>query len=220
LLLAVFGSIAVLIFLSVFGFRLLIGFSLLVERLRGSTKPAADSSQTVIFPPVLDPLPMATKSGTLAVTGSGQAGMTLVMYLNDQEMQHIDVTKSGTFKTTVTNLKDGLNTISAKLTDNKGNLSDLSNVLSVTIKQKQPTLELTSPGNGTTILGDNNLITVSGKTDDNTTVTVNGRIIVVRADNTFSYSYPLNQGSNTLTVVATDEAGNTITAERSVSYQK
>ena len=220
LLLAIVGSIALVVFLLVFGFKLLIGFSLLVEKLHGSPQPTQNASQTIIQPPTLNPLPIATKSSSLVVSGSGQPDLTAIVYVNDAETKNIPLTKSGIFTTQLTNLKDGTNTISAKLMDTKGNLSDLSNVLTVEIKQKQPTLEISSPNDNTSILGDNNAVMINGRTDDNTTVTVNGRFVVIKSDNSFGYQYPLNDGQNKLTIVATDEAGNTTTVERTVTYQK
>jgi hypothetical protein len=219
LVLAIVGSIALIVFLFLFGFKLLIGFSLLVEKLHGSTPSTQNPTQTIIQPPTLNALPVATKSGTLVVSGSGQSGLTAIVYVNDQETMNISVTKSGMFASPLT-LKDGVNTISAKLMDNKGNLSDLSNVVTVEIKQKQPTLNISSPGDNASILGENNIVTISGNTDDNTTVTVNGRFIVIKSDNTFSYQYPLSDGQNKLTIIATDDAGNSTTVERSVTYQK
>jgi len=220
LVLAIVGSIALVVFLFIFGFKLLVGFSLLVERLHGAAPQTQNPTQTIIQPPTLDPLPVATKSSSLFVRGSGQSGLTAIVYVNDAETKNISVTKSGMFTTQLTNLKDGVNTISAKLMDAKGNLSDLSNVLTVEIKQKQPTLELTSPNDNISILGDNNTITINGKTDDNATVTVNGRFVVIKSDNSFSFQYPLNEGQNKLTIIATDDAGNTTTVERNITYQK
>jgi len=219
LLLAIVGSIALIVFLVVFGFKLLIEFSLLVEKLHGAPTPTQSVTQTIIQPPALDPLPVATKSSSLVVSGSGQAGLTAIVYVNDQESKDIPVTKSGMFATKITNLKDGTNSISAKLMDTKGNISDLSNVVSVEIKQKQPTLTITSPNDNASILGDNNNVTISGTTDDNTTVTVNGHVIVINSDNSFSYQLPLSTGQTKLTIIATDDAGNTTTVERNVTYQ-
>jgi len=219
LVLAIVGSIALVVFLLIFGFKLLIGFSLLVEKLHGSAQPTQNPTQTIILPPSLDPLPAATNSSSLVVSGSGQSGLTAVLYINDSETKDISITQSGTFVAQITNLKDGTNTISAKLMDTKGNISDLSNVVTVEIKQKQPTLTITSPSDNTSILGDNNNVTISGSTDDNTTVTVNGHVIVINSDNSFSYQYPLSTGQTKLTIVATDDAGNTTTVERNVTYQ-
>ena len=219
LLLALVGTIVFLAFFGIFGLKLLVGFSLLVDKLRGSTPPPAQS-QTIILPPVLDALPQATKSATLTVRGSGQEGSVAIIYVNDEESKKTTVTKDGGFSVTLQGLSDGINTISAKLTDDKGNTSDLSNILSVTIKKTAPILELTAPEDNSTVNGDDNKVTISGKTEEDTGVTVNGRIIVIRSDNSFTYAYPLNAGDNKLTIIATDGAGNETTIERNVKYQR
>jgi hypothetical protein len=68
--------------------------------------------------------------------------------------------------------------------------------------------------------GESNLVTVEGNTEDETTVTINGRMVVIKSDNSFSYSYPLNQGDNKLVIVAEDEAGNKTEIERNIKYEK
>lgn len=219
LALAIAGTIAFLAFFGVFGLKLLVGFSLLVDKLRGSS-PTPVPAQTLILPPILDSLPTATKSATLTIHGTGQEGLTVIIYINDTESKKTMVAKDGSFSIALPTLSDGTNSISAKLTDNKGNTSDLSNILAVTIKKTAPILELTSPEDNSTVNGDDNKVNVAGKTEEDTRITVNGRIVVVRSDATFSYSYPLNSGDNKLTIVATDGAGNQTTNERNVKYQR
>jgi hypothetical protein len=43
-------------------------------------------------------------------------------------------------------------------------------------------------------------------------------LVVLHSDNSFSYSYPLNDGDNILTIVATDAAGNQTKVTRKVTY--
>lgn len=219
LVLAIGGILAVIVFVVLFGMKLLVGFSVLVDTIRGNS-PVTTQSNVLILPPALDPLPIATFSSTLKVTGTGQQGLMLVVYVNDQEFKKVSLTKNASFSAQLTDLKDGLNTISAKLVDEKGNMSDLSNILTTTIKKSLPILEISTPDNNATVNGESNLVTVSGKSEDNTTVTVNGRVVVVKNDFTFSYQYPLSDGDNKLTIKAMDQAGNTTTIERSVKYQK
>lgn len=219
LALALVGSIAFFAFFGFFGLKLLVGFSLLVDKMRGAG-PTPEAAQTLILPPILDTLPTATKSAMLTVHGTGQDGLTAIIFINDEESKKTTVAKDGSFSVTLPALSEGANSISAKLSDDKGNTSDLSNILSVTIKKTAPILELTSPEDNSTVNGDNNNVTVAGKTEEDTTVTVNGRIAVVRSDNTFTYNYPLNNGDNKLAVIATDTAGNTTTIERAVKYQR
>ncbi|MCX6794218.1 MAG: hypothetical protein NTY06_03900 [Candidatus Gottesmanbacteria bacterium] len=220
LLLAIAGIIAIFALILLFGVKALIGFSLLVEKLRGSTPTTAQQSQTLILPPTIDQPPVATNSATISVTGKGQTGLTLILYVNNSEYSQFPLKQDGTFVKSAIPLTSGSNTISAKLTDAKGNLSDLSNIVSVTYGNTPPKLVISDPIDNATVNGDPNTVTINGMTDDNVTVTVNDRMVVIKTDNSFSYSYPLNEGDNILNVVATDAAGNQTTIQRKVTYHK
>lgn len=219
LILAIIGSIAIIGFLLVFGLKILVGFSVLVDKLRGAS-PASSSSQSVLLPPILDPLPTATNSATLTVSGAGSPGNILILYVNNSEAKKLTIPSDGRFSVADLKFTDGDNTVSAKLTDEKQNVSDLSNVLTVTVKRSPPSLEVTSPAPNATITGDKHSVDISGKTEEESTVTVNDRFVVVRTDGSFFYTYPLNDGDNLLKVVATDAAGNQTIVERKVVYQK
>ena len=219
LILTIIGSIAIVGFLLVFGLKILVGFSLFVDTIRGTT-PASQQQSALILPPVLDPLPVATNSATLTVSGSATPGLILLVYVNEEETKKLTVPADGRFSVPSLRVIDGANTISAKATDEKQNMSDLSNVLTVTIKRSPPALEVTSPASNATITGDQNKVDVSGKAEEESSVTVNDRFVVVHADGSFSYSYPLNEGDNVLKIVATDAAGNQTIVERKVTYKK
>ncbi|MCL4360083.1 Ig-like domain-containing protein [Patescibacteria group bacterium] len=219
LIYSLLGSVAILAFIFFFGFKLLVNFSVLLEKFQGGSGTSATQSASVnILPPALDPLPEATNSADLTVTGKGQPGLTVILYANGTEASRLPVDSTGLFRTVYTADGDGAQTISAKLTDNKGNVSDLSNIISTTVKRSKPTLTIDQPGENATVNGDPNTTTVSGKTDPEDTVTINGRVAVVRDDGSFSYTIQLNEGDNILTATATDTAGNETTVERHVSY--
>jgi hypothetical protein len=220
LVLAIAGIVGIFILIIVFGLKALIGFSLLVEKLRGSPPATPQQSQTIILPPTIDPPQEATNSAIISVTGKGQAGFTLILYINNKEYIHLPVKQDGTFVVPAVPLTNGSNTISAKQTDAKGNLSDLSNIVSVTYGNTPPKLIISDPTDNSTVTGDTNTVTVNGMTDDNVTVTINDRVVVIKTDNSFSYSYPLNEGDNMLTIVATDASGNQTTIQRTVTYHK
>jgi hypothetical protein len=220
LLLAVVGIITVFALILLFGVKALIGFSLLVDKLRGTTPTTSQQSQLIILPPTIDPPPTATNSATISVTGKGQTGLTLVLYVNNSEFKKLAVKEDGTFMVANVSLTNGTNTISAKLTDAKDNVSDLSNIVSVTYGNTPPRLVISDPTDNTTISGDLNTVTVNGMTDDNVTVTINDRMVVIKTDNSFSYNYPLNEGDNILNIVATDTAGNQTTVQHKVTYHK
>jgi hypothetical protein len=221
LVLAIVGILALFTLLILFGVKALIGYSLLVEKLKGnSTTPTTQPSQTIILPPTLDPPVAATNSATIAITGKGQAGLALILYVNNSKQTQIPVKQDSTFIASSVPLTSGSNTISAKLTDSKGNLSDLSNIVSVTYSNTPPKLVISDPQDNANVSGDPNTVTVNGMTDDNVTVTINDRMVVIKSDDSFSYSYPLNEGDNILNIVATDAAGNQMTIQRKITYHK
>lgn len=212
------GSIALVAFILIFGLKLLVSFSLLVDKLHG-TAPAEKQSQSVVLPPVLDPLPEATNSASLTITGKGDAGFTVIIYIDEAETQKLKIENDGTF-TLTKKLAEGSHAISAKTTDDKGSLSDLSNVLTVSIKRSKPTLTVTQPQDNARIVGDTNTLTVMGKTDADNSITINSRLALVQDDGSFTYSFTLTEGDNTIQVVATDPSGNQTNLERRVTYQR
>lgn len=216
LTLGIIGTVGVLAFLALFGVRILIGFSLLVDKLRGGSPEQSAISASLILPPILYPLPEATPSATLTVEGTGQTGATVILYVNEGEAKKTIVTTDGSFRFESVSLIEGINTISAKQKGEGDITSELSNVLTVRVKRTPPALELTAPQDNTTVTGDSNLVRVSGKTEEDASVAINGRFAVVHSDGTFSHDYPLSSGDNTLRVVATDPAGNQTTIERHV----
>ncbi len=219
-MLAIAGIIGIFILILLFGVKALIGFSLLVEKLRGGSPATTQQVQTIILPPTLNPPATATNSATISIAGKGQTGLTVILYVNGKEFKQSAVKTDGTFTIAAIPLTDGANTISAKLTDAKENLSDLSNIVSVTYGNTPPKLVISDPADNATVNGDTNTVTVNGMTDDNVTVTINDRLVVIKTDNSFSYSYPLNDGDNILKIIATDAAGNQTTTQRKVTYHK
>jgi len=216
---SILGIIAIFIFLGVFGVRMLIGFSLLVDKLRGT--PQQQITQQLILPPELDPLPIATNSATITVSGKGQAGMTVIIYINDTDINKTTVDKDGSFSIPSVKLIEGTNTISAKQTDDKKNISTLSEVFTVVSKKSKPTLEISYPSDNQQIRQDQNIITITGKTNDEAnTVTINDRLAIVRSDGSFSYDLNVPDGDSVIKIVATDTAGNQITIERKINYGK
>ncbi|MDP1721960.1 MAG: hypothetical protein Q8L37_02005 [Candidatus Gottesmanbacteria bacterium] len=213
------GMVGLVIFLFVFGLKILVGFSLMVDRVRGNTPQQASQNQELILPPTLDPLPGATNSANLTITGKSDLGLKIVLYIDEEEATTLPVKDDGTFSFTK-KLAEGDHTVSAKAKNNKDGVSDLSNVLTISIKRKKPELTITSPTDGARIVGDNNTLTVKGKTASDNTVTINDRLAVVGNDGSFSYTHVLSEGDNTLRTVATDPAGNQETVDRRVTYQR
>lgn len=115
-------------------------------------------------------------------------------------------------------LADGSHTIKVDASDNDGNAATQKSV-TFKVDTVPPTLSITSPANG--FITKSSSVTVTGKTNDVTsspvTVTVNGAKVTIADDGTFTTSVSLKEGSNTITVIATDSAGQKTTVTRTVT---
>jgi len=120
--------------------------------------------------------------------------------------------------TPTTALADGEHTIAFNAKDNDGNAAAQKTVTFI-IDTVAPTLTITSPNNNIKV--NDATCVVSGTTNDVTSspvsVTINGTAATVGADGSFSKSITLNEGENTITIVATDSAGKSTTVTRTVT---
>lgn len=120
--------------------------------------------------------------------------------------------------TPATALSDGSHTVTINVSDNDGNAAEAKST-TFTVDTVPPTLNVTSPTEG--LITASSTITVSGTTNDvtssPTTVTVNGTKVTVASNGTFSTTVTLKEGSNTITIIATDAAGKTTTVTRKVT---
>lgn len=115
-------------------------------------------------------------------------------------------------------LSDGTHKVYVTAEDNDGNLGTAAEV-SFTVDTTPPELSVTSPADGTVI--NKNTVTVIGTTNDATSnsvkLTINGEEVNVGSDGSFTHIVTLRAGSNTITIVATDEAGKSSTITRTVN---
>jgi len=214
------GIIALFLFFAIFGVKILVGFSLLVDKFRGSSPKDQTQTQVIILPPQLDPLPSATNSSTLTISGEAKGDVTILLYVNDEQSLRTKIQENGSFRFSNVSVKDGINMISVKATDDKNNSSDLSEVLTIQVKKNKPSLDISEPSDNALITGEKQLVTVIGKTEPDNTVTVNDRIAIGKSDGSFSYDVPLRDGDQTIIIISKDDAGNETKVERKVTYKK
>ncbi|KXK12307.1 MAG: Bacillopeptidase F precursor [Microgenomates bacterium OLB23] len=93
-----------------------------------------------------------------------------------------------------------------------------SQVYKVIYVNKDPELAITSPADGSEV--DREETTISGTVSENTTIKVNGLPTIVTASGTFNRTVQLIEGENTVTIVATDVAGNTVEKQLRIKYRK
>src|SRR6266568_2018178 len=152
-----------------------------------------------------------TREAQVGVAGSVQDETATTVRVNGQP-----ASMSGTsFTATVPLAAEGNNVIHIVATDAAGHSTDSSRT--VIHDTQPPVLTLTSPADG--LITKDTTATVSGTVTDLTAVTVNVNGIPLPVDSTgaFHGAVALSEGSNILTIVATDAAGNATTDTRAVT---
>lgn len=209
-------SVLLAIFIFTLGIPILSKFADLTGGLLGGgdgDKP----KDTILTAPIIDPLPEATNSVKLTVTGfAGEAG-TVKIYLGDSAIGEIKP-EAGKFEYKDISLKNGENKISAKASFS-GKDSDFSNIEIVIFDKDEPKLEIETPVEGQTI-SVNNRVRVIGQTDKDSQVYANGFLGSTDGEGKFEVTVPLVEGENTIEVKAIDEAGNSVTKSVKVNFRK
>ncbi len=216
LILSILGIFIVLVLLIKFGIPLLVNFSLFVSQTKSSSEPTKQNAASFINPPTLNPMPNATNSARITISGSASQNQTIDLYVNDSLIDKTSVNEDGNFSFDV-NLNKGENKIKAKANQDKKE-SDFSDTLNITYKSSEPVLEVTSPTDGQSFSKDQNTVQVAGKTDPGVRITVNEFWAIIDENNNFSYTLPLQNGDNQIKIVATDDAGNKTEKDIKVTY--
>lgn len=159
---------------------------------------------------------------TVTDNDSGVDPDTIILVIDGAEIANIEKTasSSGVYTCTYTPeepLSDGKHSVFGKATDHDGN-EGIGEAISFTIDTIPPELSVTNPVNN--YVTNRATVTVEGVTNDETsspvTLTVNGSPVTVYDDGTFSTIVTLEEGENTITVIATDGAGRSTTVTRKV----
>lgn len=193
-------------------------------RVLEKTKPVA----TIVSPTQGSVLGSATQDIVMELQDAGGSGLNMasvVFKVNNVQVSSglswsdgADGKKTCTYH--ATNLSDGSNSVSLQVTDNDGNVSDVATV-SFVISTQAPTLNVASPTEN--LLTNSKQVTVSGTAaagSDAVTlseVTINGEPADIGEGGAFSEEITLNEGENTITIVAKDSLGKTTTVTRHVT---
>jgi len=223
ILIVIFGFIILIVVAIIFGPKLLIDYSLMMEKLQSnSSNNASNTTQqndTYINPPALDPLPAATNKAQVNVTGIGQKNQEISLYVNNQLVDKQSVDNNSKFNFSNVALQSGQNTIQTKAELNN-NESGFSNTDTISYLKNPPSLTITQPQDGQTISKSSSpSVNIEGQAGVGVKVTVNGFWAIVDDTGKYSYAYTLQNGSNDIKVVATDAAGNQTTKEIHINAQ-
>jgi len=212
---SILGIIAVLFLMLKFGIPLLANFALFLSGSKQGSLPLQTSTE-FIMASLLNPLPSATNSANFTLSGKSQSQAIIDFYLNDSLIDKTQADKDGNFSFKSQFLKgDNKIYVLTKLDNKKSNPSETLNVL---FKDSKPNLTTVSPSDGQQFSKDQNEANVSGTTDPQVKITVNGFWAIVDQNNSFSYKLRLQNGDNTIKIGALDLAGNKTEKELKVKY--
>lgn len=169
--------------------------------------------------PTLDPLPKATTQGEITISGTSfYSEGQIELFVNDIKQRSTKLSGQD-FEIENVELKSGTNSIKAKIVQDSKE-SDFSDIYEISLVEDEPSLELISPSDGSSFEQGDQEIQVTGETDPDNTVTVNGFIAIVNSDGKFNYALRLSEGENKIKIVAENIAGNTSEKEITVSYSE
>ena len=202
-----------------------------VSGIAGAVLPTPSPSPTLaVVPvsPVLDaPTQASTNQPTVTVTGSvpasivgRRAGIRIRLYvaLPKQEpvqVREIPLGETPSFAFPDVSLRPGHNDFTAKVVGDGGE-SEASPIVTYVLDTAKPKIAISSPLDKATV--DGTEVTIVGKTQGRSSVTArneaNGHTAIGVADGTgsFQVGVPLADGTNAISVTATDPAGNSTTA--------
>ena len=168
-----------------------------------ASAPKVATDTTAPAKPVVNPV----KAGGTAITGTAEAGSTVEVTLPDGSKVSAKADQDGNFSVPVSGLEEG-KTVSVTATDNAGNTSDATTVtVAKTADTTAPSAPVVNPVKaGTTA--------VTGTAEAGSTVEVtlpDGSKVSAKADQDGNFSVPVSglKEGDTVSVTATDDAGNT-----------
>ncbi len=188
-----------------FGVPLIADFGLFMSGNKDA-QSQKNEQDSFISPPFLDPMPPATNSARITVSGKANKDTDIEIYVNDVLEDNVTTDSKGEFSA-IAEIESGENTVKARINKN-GKKSAFSDVITISFTKSAPKISLNSPSDGQKFEKERSNANVSGNIDVNGTVTVNGFWAVIDQNNNFSYSLPLKNGANEIKIIATDQAGN------------
>jgi hypothetical protein len=213
----IFLSIIVFSLFFFFGLPAVAKFAAFLTELRQSSTAYEPDDTTPPTPPKFNALPTATNDKEIEISGRTEPGVTVKLFVNDNEIEILS-NSDGEFFQKIT-LSGGSNTISAYAVDNSGNESAPSEEHIVVYDLDPPSLEVSKPDDGASFFGSQQRqLVIEGSTDENASVNINGRIVVVSSDGSFSFATTLNEGENIFNITAQDQAENKNELTISVTY--
>jgi len=200
-------TLVLILLIAGFGTSSLARIASFISEIKKTKEESSKDDTTPPPPPVFRNIPRFTNQKILELSGYSEPGSTVIILLNEEENQTI-ANSEGKFFVSLT-LKQGENTVSAYAKDSAGNESFKSQTFSINFDNQPPFLDVTTPSDGARFFGSKQRqVIIEGKTETQSKVFINDRMVVVDKEGNFSYLTTLNEGENKFTIKAKDEAEN------------
>lgn len=199
------------------GLPALIGGLSQINKIKPKPSVVRETTGDAVAPPVLNIPFEATNSATLVITGYASSNAKIEIYMDDELKTAIESDSSGGFITSPLSLSVGTNNIYGitRVGDSK---SLPSKNIRLLYNNEKPELQVTEPPDNHEVKGGDKKVRVSGKTGTDNSVMINGSTLILNGDGSFFNEVSLNEGDNTITIVATNQYHNTTSVEKKVKY--
>ena len=200
--LSLLGILILGVFLLKLGIPFLSDVSYRIGSLFQTSSNEQNLNDEFVSTPILNPLPEATNSAEVVISGTSLSGYNVLLYING-ELDDREKVRNDEFSFEKT-LTEGENIIKLKASF-KDRESEFTDPFVINIKTTSPILEIESLSDGQEVSKQS--FEVKGKTDLGARVTVSGYWALMEVDR-FSYTIQLKDGDNEIKIEAVDEAGN------------
>lgn len=195
----------------------LIGSLSIFNQFKNTPKERPVTEDVTLAPPVLNIPYDATSSAAINISGYAVPNSKVEIYVDGDLKTTTSTGSDGSFLTPQIALTLGTNNITGKTIDENNKESLSSKNIKVVYTNEKPTLEISEPQDNQTFQGERR-IKISGKTEPDNKVSVNDSTIIVNNDGTFNTLVSLNDGENTIAIVASNLVGNSTRVERKVNF--
>ncbi len=189
-----------------------------LSKLNKASNKIVSRQEVELAPPVLNIPYEATNTASIRIKGYSTPHTKVEIYLDDSLTNTQTTDSDGNFLTDPINLSLGTNNIYGKTLDDNHKQSLPSKTIQVAYNNDKPQLEIQEPEDGKEIKGGDKKVTIRGKTNPDNDIRVNGAKVIVNSDGTFFTTINLNDGDNTINIVASNSVGNTTSIDRKVKY--
>ncbi len=216
-LIILFGIFFFGILLVFFGPKMLIQYSLLLEKNKDQIRKNESRETLYSPPPTIISRNTATNSALFELSGTAENAEKIRIYLNSEIISTVIPNSDQSFGSTFS-LKKGENIIKVKAISPSRKESPFSNTLTVLYDDTLPSLIILKPNDGETFEKTDSPILIAGKTEPDAILTINSLQAIVDNQGNFEYSLPLKDGDNEIKIITRNKFGNKTEKKINIHY--